>query len=694
MKIAIWIRELMSGSQFHMAVALVCATAGLSASALAVPAEAGVVPAVRGMSTPGVGEAPEGFGTGMLLWGPPGSRQPLPMLDLHVEIDITGLMVHGTVSQAFKNPTLETIEAVYVFPLPEKAAVHHMEIRIGERRIVSVIKEKEAARQTYQTARREGRKAALLEQERPNLFTIAVAGVNPGEEVHVRLEYVEELTYASGTFELVFPLTYSSRYGPSPSPGSDADHRSGQTILPAVAAPPRATLTVRLQAGLPLAEVTSKSHDIESRWDNEVLVIEAESGAPFAADRDFHLRFTPQVGHEPEAVLLVEDRDATRYALLMVFPPSHAPEMTGLATETLFVVDVSGSMSGPSMRQARAALAAAVKRLHPDDAFNILAFNDGVRVFADDYVAASEVEREQAYSWIQGLTAGGGTRIDLALEAALELVELHETWRVERIVFMTDGAVSTEDAVLERIRSRLGKARLHTLGIGAAPNRYLMRKMAEAGKGLCDFISRVDQAGNQIDLFLSRLSRPVMTDIELTWEGDVPPDTYPQRLPDLHAGEPLILSARFAPGAGQGRVVLSGRLAGGPIRRVLDLGGSPGHATGIATRWARHKAGDLMDSLHQGADPDLVRRDVIEVSRRFGIVTRYTSLVAVEEFPTADGVNLQIRVASAVPGRGQLPLGGTHEPLMRLVMMLCAIAAGVTGLVGHALRRGRPGRGT
>jgi len=310
-----------------------------------------------------------------------------------------------------------------------------------------------------------------------------------------------------------------------------------------------------------------------------VLVIEPEPGAALAADRDFHLRFVPQVGHEPEAVLLSEGGEDARYALLMVLPPPQALDSTGMATETLFVVDISGSMRGPSMDQAR--------------------------------------------RWIKGMAAGGGTRIDLALETALEMVGRHETWRVERIVFLTDGAVSTEDAMVERIRSHLGSTRLHTLGIGAAPNRCLMRQMAVAGQGLCDFISRVDQAENDIDLFLSRL-------------------------PDLHAGEPLTLSARFARAAGNGHLVMNGRLGEGRIRRVLDVGAGSHQPTGIATRWASHKVTDLVDSPHEGADA--VRQAVVDVSRRFGIVTRHTSLVAVEEFPTANGGSRLVRVANAAPG--------------------------------------------
>jgi Ca-activated chloride channel family protein len=685
MTVTVRIPELISPSRWRMAAAL---AAGLFALTLAFPAEA-VVSAGGGAETLVEGEALADIGTGMLLWGLPGSRRQLPMLDLHVEIEVTGLMVHGTLTQAFENPTLETIEALYAFPLPERAAIHHMEIRIGERRIVSVIQEKKEARQTYETARREGRKAALLEQDRPNLFSTAVAGVNPGEEVHVRLEYVEELDYDEGAFRLVFPLTYTSRYGPPTMAETDGGDWVSQAEGIPAAEQPRVRLTVRLEAGLPLEEPLSDSHAITWWWDNEVMVIVPESEAPVPADRDFHLRFVPQVGHEPEATLLTEDREEGRYALLMVLPSPEAPEMTGLATETLFIVDVSGSMGGPSIRQARAALAAAVERLHPDDAFNILAFNDSVRAFAIDYVPASDGERVQARRWIEGLAAGGGTRIDLALETGLGMVERDETWRVERIVFLTDGAVSTEDVVLERIRSRLGPARLHTLGIGAAPNRYLMRQMAAAGRGLCDFISRVDQAENRIDAFLSRLSRPVMTDIALTWEGVAPLETFPGRLPDLHTGELLTLSAWFGPGSGPGRLVLDGRIGGSRIRRVLDVGEGAGGPTGIATRWARAKVGDLMDSLHEGAEPDAVRQAVIDVSRRFGIMTRFTSLVAVEEFPTANGENRRVTVPSTVPTAGQLPQGGTPEPLIRLAMILCALAAGVTGFASRAMSRVR-----
>ena len=614
---------------------------------------------------------------GSLFWNHPRARLPLPMLDLRVEIAISGIMVHGTVLQTFENPTGEVIEALYAFPLPERAAVHHMEIRIGERRIVSVIQERQQARLTYAAARSEGRKAALLEQNRPNLFTTTVANINPGESIRVRLEYVEELAYDGGAFSLVFPLAYTHRYSP-PGPAGRGDPPGLRDTGPG-GPPPAATLEVRLNAGLPLEEVGSDSHDVTTWWDGEVLVIEPRAGS-IPADRDFHLRFRPLVGWEPASAVLTEDRPDGRYALLMILPPA-GENSVGLATDTLFIVDVSGSMAGPSLAQAKEALLAALDRLRPDDTFNILAFNEDVRAFAGGYVPAHATEIAWGRQWVDGLRAGGGTRIDLALERGLALIAGAPVHRAERIVFLTDGAVSNEDAILQRVSSALGATRLHVLGIGAAPNRYLMSNLAAAGRGLCGFISRVERAENRIDAFLARLDRPVMTDLRLTWSGEQPLEVWPEQLPDLHAGEPLYLSVRFRSGAAPARLSFEGRLAGGSLLQEMDLNAGPERATGIATRWARAKVAALTDRLHRGGDTAAVRTEVIDVSKRFRIVTRYTSLVAVEAFPTAGEDARLVRIAGGLPGSGQLPFGGTHGPLHRLAGLLLAAAGGIAWLL-------------
>ncbi len=626
-------------------------------------------------------------GSGEMLRKTPGGLVPLPTLGLDVELDVTGIMVRGTVTQTFRNPTSEVIECVYVCPLPERAAVHHMEMRIGARRIVSIIRERGEAKQVYEQALQEGRKAALVEQERPNLFTTSAANVNPGESIEVVLEYLQELSYDNGEFSLAFPLTFTPRF--ETGAGAQASRISPPFARPGSAALPRATLRVRIDAGgIPIHQVESASHTVRTFWDGPVLVVEPQEKT-VPADRDFHLRWKPVLAGEPRPALFVEDRPDGRYVLVMLLPP--LPEVgsgRGLPADTLFIIDVSGSMAGPSIDQARAALLAALDRLRPDDTFEILSFNDAVQEFRSGFVPAAGRDLDEAREWTRALQAGGGTRIDLALERGLSLLGAARAGRSQRIIFLTDGAADNEDEVLSEVRLRLGSARLHTLGIGAAPNRYLMRAMATAGRGLCEFISTTEGAGNRVDAFFSRLSRPVMTDLALDWGGGEPVEAYPALLPDLHEGEPLVLSARLPTGRSLRRLVLSGRTLDGALRLEAAADGPGTEGSGVAVRWSRAKVESLLDTLHAGASPETVRPAVIDVSKSFGILTPYTSLVAVEEFPTATGASSRANLANGLPAgsqlMGDLPQGGTHEPILFLLGMLLAFA-GIVLLAG-ALR--------
>jgi Ca-activated chloride channel family protein len=618
-------------------------------------------------------------GSGELLRKTPGGLVPLPVLDLRIRLEVTGILIHGAVTQRFRNPTPEVIECVYVFPLPERAAVHRMEMRIGERRIVSVIKEREEARQVYERARQEGRKTALLDQERPNLFTTSAANINPGETIEVSLEYLQEIVYAGGEFSLSFPLTFTPRFATGGA--GDSSRVTPPFARPDTAGTPRATLVARLDAGVPLQAVESDSHAIVTRRDGNVLLVEPRAGS-VPADRDFHLRWRPLLTSEPRSALFTEDRADGRYVLLMLLPPTeNVGAGLGLPTETLFVLDVSGSMGGPSIEQARAALLAALDRLRPGDTFNILIFNHAVTAFRTGFLPAVGPDLEEARSWVRGLRADGGTRIDLALQRGLDLIKTGDPARVQRIIFLTDGGVDDEDDVLRMVRAGLGAARLHALGIGPAPNRYLMRKMAEAGRGLCEFISTTSGVDNRVDAFFARLSRPVMTDVALDWEGAASAEIYPSPLPDLHSGEPLFVSARLGPGHSVRRVLLRGRTHDGPIGFDLIAEDGNPRESGVAVRWARARVESLTDALHENADPDAVRRAVIDVSTAFGIVTRYTSLVAVEETPSASGGVRLMKVPSGIPlGStllGELPQGGTDEPLLFLVgiLLVCSGAA-------------------
>lgn len=619
--------------------------------------------------TPPPGVDLDSVGAGELLRRSAAGWVPLPVVDVDVDLQVNGLIVHGKVEQSFDNPTGEVVEALYVFPLPDRAAVHRMEMQVGDRRIVSVIREKAEARKVYERAKSAGRKAALLDQRRPNLFTTAAANINPGETVTVVLEYFEELEYVDGVFRLAFPLTYTPRFEPPQNAGAAPDAAPAPPFVhtdhPSA---PRATIVARINTGTAVDDVVSVSHRIDVERKANRLIVRPE-GRSVPADRDFRLAWRPRLGAAPQAALFVEQREQERFGLLLLWPPLPESETgQGMPTETLFVIDVSGSMEGSSIRQARQALIAALNRLRPEDRFNIVKFNDTHSAFAGEFRQAVPENLDAARSWVGGLQAGGGTMIYPALMRALALAGESRSAHSQRIIFLTDGAVGNEQEVLRAIHERLGDVRLHALGIGSAPNAYLMRKIAAEGHGICEFIADAGQAGNRIDDFFSRLERPVLTDLELEWTGLEVDDVYPRELPDLHAGQPLLISMRLAEGARGGSVRLVGHSRLGPLETTASLSNLEWGGRGIAARWARTKIGSIMDGLHAGVDPAVVRADVIDLALEHHLVTRYTSLVAVEQIPTAMGQPRTGPVAST------LPRGGSSGPLMRRIGVLVCIA--------------------
>lgn len=599
---------------------------------------------------------PDRATSGDLFWLSESGAVALPMTDTDVALRISGVVVEGRLTQQFVNSTGQTIEALYVFPLPDDAVVYAMEMRIGERRIVAEIREREQARREYDQARADGRKAALVDQHRPNVFRTACANILPGEAIRIELRFVQKAARVDDEYRLRFPLSIAPRYRP---PGSDEPARGN------VRRGPSAHLVVDVERGIEFERIDSPSHRMSRHTNSKSVRLEPAAGS-IETDRDFLLSWKPASSALPQVVSFVETRDGERYALILLQPPAaNSSAGAGLPTETLFVIDVSGSMQGTSIEQARQALARALERLGPKDRFNILAFNDECASYSAGFESASAEAVATAKLWIAGLTAGGGTAIYPALDRALLLVGDGSAAYASRIVFLTDGAVANEQEVLRATATRLGDTRLHTIGIGPAPNAYLMRKMAWHGHGLCEFIANVEQANNRIDGFFDRLDRPVWTDLELSWEGVRADRVSPARLPDLHLGEPLVLSARLDGGSG-GNLTVGGWTVDGWAEASVEFDHQDVGNPAIALTWARAQVEDLMDSLNEGADPAAVRAQVVELALAFHLVTAYTSLVAVETF---------------VGEARALPQTGTLDPLKRRLALLL-IVAGLLGLAG------------
>ena len=600
---------------------------------------------------------------GALLLELEGGMRAAPTLSTDVEVHVTGMIARTRVVQRFHNPTPDWVEGIYVFPLPERSAVDAMRMIVGGRVLEGEIQTRAEAVTTYQKAKSEGRKATLVEQERPNLFTTSVANLGPGEDVQVEIEYQEDLRYDSGRFTLRFPMVVGPRYIPGGTSvagfsGSGWARNSDEVpdaarITPPVADPESgrshpATIRVQLDAGFRLAEVRSPSHAIRVSAEPHDRYAVTLDGGSVPADSDFVLEWTPRVGEAPGAALFHEEWRGEHYVLLMVMPPdAKVAQRARLPRETIFVIDTSGSMHGDSIVQARAALTLALERLRPVDFFNVIEFASSPHRLFGESQPAEPFALARAQAWVQGLDASGGTEMLSALRSAL--ANDAERSAVRQIVFITDGAVGNEEALFSFIRANLGDSRLFTVGIGSAPNSHFMTRAAEFGRGTFSYVGSPSEVQTKMGELFAKLESPVLHDLDLAWD-ERHAEAWPKRIPDLYLGEPVVVAARL-PG-GEGNVVLRGRR--GAEDFTIDLAVEGGaEQRGVARFWARRKVAALMSSLHDGAAMADVKEQVAGLGLKHHLVTRWTSLVAVDVTPTAPvDVDLETRPVPTLLPKG------------------------------------------
>ena len=452
--------------------------------------------------------------TGTLLFrlGSDGAFAPAPKVETDVVIHVTGMVARTRVAQTFVNPGTDFVEGLYVFPLPENAALDRLWLRIGSRVIEGQVKEKAEAARVYVQAKREGRKAALVEQQRPNLFTNAVANIGPGETVRVLIEYQQALRYEDGEYRLRFPLAVTPRYQPAAESAQDAVMKvSHAAYAPAGGGVNPVAIGVVIDSGVPLAKVESSYHE---------AVVEKESGTRTIltlrkeqeeADRDFELVFAPQPGSTPQAAAFTESRGGRDYTLLMVMPPAPAANAAApLPRETVFVIDTSGSMQGTSMAQAKEALLTGLSTLTAQDRFNVVEFNSATRPMWPSALPATGANLEHARAWVARLRADGGTEMAGALAFALDGRDTPGYLR--QGIFMTDGSVGNEDQLFRLIADRLGATRLFTVGIGSAPNSHFMTKAALFGRGTFTWIGDLREVQDKMARLFAKIGSPVLKD--------------------------------------------------------------------------------------------------------------------------------------------------------------------------------------
>ena len=647
-------------------------------------------------------------GTLLFRTGTEGVFEAAPTVETDVAIQVTGLIARTRVAQTFQNPGTDWVEGVYVFPLPENAAVDRMRLRVGERILEGQVREKGEARREYAKAVSEGKKAALVEQQRPNLFTNAVANIGPGEIVRVVIEYQQTLAWESGEVRLRFPLAVTRRYVPSGASLPD-EPKTLEPLLTAAAqsgtvsdadvepllhpdyAPASfgavnpVSITVTIDSAVPLAKVTTSYHDTwteKSTATRTRVYLQKEQSE---ADRDFELAFAPQSGSQPQAAVYSERLGDTDYALLMVMPPDAAAgdrAAQAMPRETVFVIDTSGSMQGASMQQAKEALLHGLTTITPRDRFNIVEFNSITRPMWPDALPATAANVEAARHWVLRLKADGGTEMAGALSFALGGRETPGVLR--QVVFITDGAVGNEDQLFKLIARKLGGTRLFTVGIGSAPNGHFMAKAAQFGRGTFTYIAEGREVNEKMSRLFAKIDSPVLRDVTVTWPDGTAVETFPARIPDLYRGEPVVVAVA-APRL-SGTVIVSGLRGNQPWSVALTPAASSEPA-GVGALWARAKIASLMDELRLGADEAVIRPAVLKVAMEHRLVSRYTSLVAVDvtpSSPTSDPRVAMVKTSSPNAGPGQLPQTDAETTLHLLLGLLALAAAGVVTWLGRA----------
>ncbi|GMU91720.1 MAG: hypothetical protein AMXMBFR4_07780 [Candidatus Hydrogenedentota bacterium] len=587
-------------------------------------------------------------------------RGQCPLEHTDVEVEISGFVARVTLKQRFGNPYSEPIEAIYAFPMSERAAVDTMSMRIGDRTIRGLIKEREEAQRIYQRARDAGQAASLLDQERPNIFTQSVANILPGDNIEITISYVEYLKYEDGEYEFSFPMVVGPRYipgnaiGPTQEPtppglkpgpeSTDQVPDSGRITPPVTPEGTRAghdiALAVRIDAGVPIRDIASELHEInvELAESSAKVTLKDKNEIP---NRDFVLRYKV-AGESIGDAVLTHAGDRGGFFTLILQPPDRVEPESVTPKEMIFVIDKSGSMSGFPIEKAKQTMRMCIQGMNPNDTFNLVSFAGGLGYCFDRPMPNTRANRRAALEYLKNLEGGGGTEMMNAIHAALSGQYDRERLRV--VCLMTDGYIGNDMAIIDAIQKHAGTARVFSFGIGDSVNRFLIEGMARAGRGEAEIVTLASDGDSAAKRFHERIQNPLLTDISLEVSGLEIDEVFPSTdaIPDLFSARPLILTGRYGK-PGVGTITLRGRTARGPYERTIPVtlpASEPDHDV-LAPLWARQRIEWLMEQdwlgIQLGKANRDVKADITKLGLEFGLVTQFTSFVAVEDRVITEG---------------------------------------------------------
>lgn len=574
---------------------------------------------------------------------------PLPLKHTDVNAHISGFLATVDVTQRYENPFATKIEATYVFPLPEDAAVTDFVMTIGTRKIRGMLRERKEAEALYARAKAQGYRAALLTQERPNIFTQKVANIEPGKRIDVSLSYFHPLPIRDNEYEFVFPSVVGPRFDPTGTPaGPRVNHlkpneRSGHDI----------SVTVDIHAGLSIEDVHSRSHvvHIERPSDSRALVSLSPNDRIPNKDLAIHYR---TAGKKIKTAMMVDRGKKGNHFAMILQPPERLSGVPRMPREMVFVLDCSGSMSGKPLNTATRAAARCLHGLDKNDTFQIIRFSDNASSFGKTPLPATPENVKRGLTYLDNVTANGGTHMLEGIHAALEFP--HTEGRLRIVSFMTDGYISNEDQILAAIRQKLGASRIFSFGIGSSVNRHLLARMASFGRGAVAYIGLNDNAALQADLFYERIAHPPLTDVTIDWENVQVSDVYPKQIPDLFVGRPVLLCGKFK-GNGQHTFLVRGRVGTAQEKLLVkvDLDAAENQHPAITHVWARWKLREL--AMAEIVSPsETLRNTLLSTSLTYGVLCRYTAFLAIDSLERTTGNH-----GVAVPVRVPVPDGVRYE---------------------------------
>ncbi|HLF12030.1 MAG TPA: VIT and VWA domain-containing protein [Gammaproteobacteria bacterium] len=563
---------------------------------------------------------------------------PLPLKHTDVHAVVTGYVGTVDVTQQFENPYDEKIEAVYLFPLPEKAAVSEFVMTIGERKIRGILREKQEAEQIYRDARAQGYQASLLTQHRPNVFEQKVANIEPGKRIDVNIRYFHTLAYEDGWYSFVFPTVVGPRYNPRGSvdpvvalPREDVTEFTNGAAVRYLRPNERSahdiSIAVDVDAGVAIEELDA-SHQIRTvRHGRNAARVELASQTTMP-NRDFILNFRVAGETVKSNLLTYTDPDTSQgYFTLMVYPPAGLDALRRQPVEMVFVLDTSGSMDGRPLGQAIEAVVEALDRLRSSDTFQILNFSDSVGQLGSAPLPATAQNLELARGYLRGLDSRGGTQMINGIRAALGFP--HDPRRVRFVTFLTDGYIGNEAEILGEVHRLIGAARIFSFGVGDSVNRYLLDGLAREGRGAVAYLGLDDSAKEVMGFFFERISHPALSDVEIDWKGMRASDVYPARLPDLFVGRPVVITGKFL--GEPGEIVVRGRAAANDLALPISATQDAPERSFIRNIWARLRIEDLANRQTWTHDPQgELARAIRETALEYGLMSEFTAFIAVD----------------------------------------------------------------